>query len=218
MLVRLVPHIGHGWKRCLEVVPETKTDSGDALWIGIFSLKRIGSVVDDIGDTDVEDAVARQGRTDSDEVTANSVTRDPQQALGQRALTVRPRNILHRRDELSTCARYLDFQLAEASHQRPRPVAVAVTADANRALAIAAQWLHAASVAGPRQSRFQLALEHALDEFANPIAQASLDRIKPVVEKLSRSLGLRLRKLRLHGIACHGVVSNPALQRRMIRG
>lgn len=76
---------GRGGKRCLEVVPETKTDSGDALWIGIFSLKRIGNVVDDIGDTDVEDAVARQGRTDSDEVTVNSVTRDPQQALGKRA-------------------------------------------------------------------------------------------------------------------------------------
>jgi hypothetical protein len=55
-----------------------------------------------------------------------------------------------------------------------------------------------------------------LDEFANPIAQASLDRIKPVVEKVSRGLGLR--KLRLRGIACHGVVSSPALQRRMIRG
>jgi hypothetical protein len=56
------------------------------------------------------------------------------------------------------------------------------------------------------------------DEFANPIAQASLDRIKPVVEKVSRSLGLGLRKLRLRGIAYHGVVSSPALQRRMIRG
>jgi hypothetical protein len=115
-------------------------------------------------------------------------------------------------------ARHLDFQLAEAPQQRPPPVAVAVTADANRVLAIAAQRPHGASVARPRQSRFQLALEHGLDEFANPIAQASLDRIKPVVEKVSRRLGLGLRKLRLRGIACHGVVSSPALQRRMIRG
>jgi hypothetical protein len=35
---------------------------------------------------------------------------------------------------------------------------------------------------------------------------------------MSLSLRLGLRKLRLRGIASHGVVSSPALQRRMIRG
>src|SRR5580693_1693740 len=48
----------------------------------------------------------------------------------------------------------VDFQLAEASQQRPPSVAVAVTADANRVLAIAAQRLHGASVARPRRGRF----------------------------------------------------------------
>ena len=56
-----------------------------------------------------------------------------------------------------------------------------------------------------------------MDEFPNPIAKASFDRVKPSVEKVDGCLGCRLR-LKLRGNVRHGVVSSPALQRRMIRG
>jgi hypothetical protein len=57
-----------------------------------------------------------------------------------------------------------------------------------------------------------------MDEFPNPIAQASFDRVKPIVEKVDSCLGCGLRGLKLRGNVRHGVVSSPALQRRMIRG
>jgi hypothetical protein len=57
-----------------------------------------------------------------------------------------------------------------------------------------------------------------MDEFANPIAQASFDRVKPIVEKVDSRPALGLRRLGLRGNVRHGVVSSPALQRRMIRG
>src|SRR5439155_10564995 len=66
--------------------------------------------------------------------------------------------------------------------------------------------------------RVQLSANERLDELANPLAQAALDRIKPVVEKVGGGVGCRLERIRLHGNVCHGVVSVPALQRRMIRG
>jgi hypothetical protein len=68
-----------------------------------------------------------------------------------------------------------------------------------------------ASVARPRQRNVQLTLNHGMDEFANPIAQPTFDRIEPVVEKINSRLGCRLRGIRLCGNACHGVVSNPTL-------
>jgi hypothetical protein len=42
--------------------------------------------------------------------------------------------------------------------------------------------------------------------------------IEPIVEKLGSRLSFTLRGMRLRDIAGHGVVSGPALQRRMIRG
>jgi hypothetical protein len=39
-----------------------------------------------------------------------------------------------------------------------------------------------------------------------------------IVEKINSHLGCRLQRIRLRGSARHGVVSSPALQRRMIRG
>jgi hypothetical protein len=45
-----------------------------------------------------------------------------------------------------------------------------------------------------------------------------LDRIEPIVEKVGSGLGFKLQGTRLRGIACHGVVSSPALQGQMIRG
>jgi len=46
----------------------------------------------------------------------------------------------------------------------------------------------------------------------------SFDRIEPIVEKLGSRLFSTLRGMRLRNIAGHGVVSDPALQRWMIRG
>jgi ribosomal protein L22 len=64
----------------------------------------------------------------------------------------------------------------------------------------------------------ELAADHLFDELTRPSAHLGLDRIKLVVEKINSHLGCRLRRIRLRGSARHGVVSSPALQRRMIRG
>ena len=82
----------------------------------------------------------------------------------------------------------------------------AVTGDADRLFRFAARRLRMACVARPQQRHVQLALDHGLDKFANPIAQATFDRIKPVVEKMNSRLACRLLGIRLRGNACHGVV------------
>jgi|SRR6478672_3571125 hypothetical protein len=66
--------------------------------------------------------------------------------------------------------------------------------------------------------RVQFTANKRLDELANPFAYTDLDWIKPVVEKVGGGVGCRLEGIRLRGNVCHGVVSVPALQRRMIRG
>src|ERR1700738_1926616 len=86
-----------------------------------------------------------------------------------------------------------------------------VTSDTARAISILASLLWAAGVAGARQYRLELGLDHRLDELAHPIAQADFDRIKPIVEKMDRRLGLRLQGCRVRAIAGHGVVSTGAL-------
>jgi hypothetical protein len=90
-------------------------------------------------------------------------------------------------------------------------MAMAVTGDADRLLRFAARRLRMASIARPRQRHVELALDHRMDKFANSIAQTTFDRIKPVVEKMNRRLACRLRRIRLRGNACHGVVSSPTL-------
>src|SRR6267378_5886460 len=82
-----------------------------------------------------------------------------------------------------------------------------VTSDTARAISILASLLWAAGVAGARQYRLELGLDHRLDELAHPIAHADFDRIKPVVEKMDRRLGFRLQGCRVRAIAGHGVVS-----------
>ena len=57
--------------------------------------------------------------------------------------------------------------------------------------------LRTASTARPRLCHVELAFHHGMDEFANAIAQASFDRIKPVIEKMDRRVGLR--PFKLHG-------------------
>ena len=48
-----------------------------------------------------------------------------------------------------------------------------------------------ASIARPCEHRLELTLDHRLDEFAHPVAQTGLDRIKPLIEKADRYLGVR---------------------------
>jgi hypothetical protein len=45
------------------------------------------------------------------------------------------------------------------------------------------------------------------------MAQASFDRIEPVVEEMNRRVGIGLNGIGLRGRARHGVVSCPARQR-----
>src|SRR5882672_10510810 len=85
-----------------------------------------------------------------------------------------------------------------------------VTSDTARAISILASLLWAAGVAGARQCRLELGLDHRLDELTHPIAQADFDRIKPIVEEMDRRLGLRLQGCRVRAIAGHGVVSTGA--------
>src|SRR5215475_10385912 len=92
-----------------------------------------------------------------------------------------------------------------------------MTAGTYHVLRFPTRQLRMTSVARPRQCQVEFALDHRMDEFPNPIAQASFDRVKPIVEKVDSCLGSRLR-LKLRGNVRHGVVSSPALQRRMIRG
>jgi hypothetical protein len=68
------------------------------------------------------------------------------------------------------------------------------------------------------QGRVELAADEFLDELPSPTANLGLDRIEPIVEKMGSRLGFKLQGIRLRGNASHGVVSSPALQRRMIRG
>jgi hypothetical protein len=83
---------------------------------------------------------------------------------------------------------------------------------------LACSILCAPAIARSRQRRVKLIANHLLDQPANPLADPTLDWVKPIVKKMGVTLGRLLRKLRLHGNACHGVVSCPALQRQVIRG
>ena len=78
--------------------------------------------------------------------------------------------------------------------------------------------LRAASVTPPLQRLIQLAFDHGLDEAAHPITNHGFNRVEPIVEKIYSRISDRLRGIMLRGNALHGVVSYPALLRRMIRG
>ena len=75
-----------------------------------------------------------------------------------------------------------------------------VTSDAARAISILASLLWAAGVAGARQYRLELGLDHRLDELAHPIAQADFDRIKPLIQKTDRNLGVRTQNRQLRAM------------------
>src|ERR1700674_1025838 len=85
-----------------------------------------------------------------------------------------------------------------------------VASDTARAIGTLASPLGATGVARARQCRLELGLDHRLDKLAHSIAQADFDRIKPIVEKMDRHLGLRLQGYRVRPIAGDGVVSTGA--------
>ena len=95
---------------------------------------------------------------------------------------------------------------------------VPVTGDGRRGLGLAIGRLRGSLVARSLQRLIQLALDHGLDKAAHAFAHLRLDRVEPIVEKIHRRSGDRLRGIRLRDIARHGVVSCPTLQRRVIRG
>src|ERR1700730_3597759 len=92
-----------------------------------------------------------------------------------------------------------------------------VASDTARAIGILGSLLWATGIARARQCRLEIILYHRLDELAHPIAQADFDRIKPIVEKMDRRLGLRLQGCRVRAIAGHGVVSTGALTPGLLR-
>src|SRR5437879_12287829 len=85
-------------------------------------------------------------------------------------------------------------------------------------IAGAALRLRAACVSGSLQRYAQLAFDHGLDEAAHPITHHGFNRVEPIVEKIHSRISDRLRGIMLRGNALHGVVSYPALLRRVIRG
>ena len=110
--------------------------------------------------------------------------------------------------------RHGDLGLAEAADEGARAAAVPVADNIRRAVV---------SILDPRiawagQRIIQFASNEFLDEGANAIAHPALDRVKPVVEKVGGGVGCRLKRISRRGNVGHGVVSVPALQRRVIRG
>ncbi len=112
-------------------------------------------------------------------------------------------------------ARHRDLDRPERACQRPRPAAVAVARNARSSFV--AGYL-ASPVRRPCQRSIELAAEQLFNELARSSPHLGLDRIEPIVEKINSHFGRRLQRIRLRGIARHGVVSSPTLQRRMIRG
>src|SRR5262249_17061954 len=110
-----------------------------------------------------------------------------------------------------------DLGLPERAHQRPRSAAVPV-AD-RRPIVVA--FGRPSAITRPRQQGVELVVDQLLNEPAHPLADHAFQWIDPVVEKIGtvrRRLGYWLRNISRRGIRRHGVVSGPALQRRMIRG
>jgi hypothetical protein len=103
----------------------------------------------------------------------------------------------------------------ECAGQRPRAAAVAVTRNAGFFFIAG----HLASlVTRPCQRRIQFLAKQLFNELTRPSPYLGLKRVEPVVEKSGSCLCCRLRRIRLRGSVRHGVVSNPTLQRRTIRG
>ena len=70
---------------------------------------------------------------------------------------------------------------------------MAVTGKTGRTIGILVRPLRSSTVARARKGRIKLALDHALDKAARPIPHAGFDRIEPIVKKVDRRVGCRLR-------------------------
>jgi hypothetical protein len=112
-------------------------------------------------------------------------------------------------------ARHRNLDRPERACQRSRAAAVPVAR--NLGSCFIASHL-AAFVTRPCQRSVELAAKQLFNELTRSSPNLSLDRIKPIVEKINSLIGCRLQRIRLRGIVRHGVVSSPTLQRRMIRG
>ncbi len=84
---------------------------------------------------------------------------------------------------------------------------MAVTCNAGDAIRAAIIGFASSSIARTGENRVELGLKHRFDEAAHPVAQASFDRIKPVVKKIGGVFSSRLCRTGLHDIVLHGVVS-----------
>jgi hypothetical protein len=62
----------------------------------------------------------------------------------------------------------------------------------------------------------ELGFQHRLQEFTGSIAKGSFNRIEPIVEKVYRSFGFRLRLVRHRAMACHGVISAGSRRNRLL--
>ena len=110
-----------------------------------------------------------------------------------------------------------DLGFPERARQRANPAAMPMARN-NCCRIPSFQLPGSPAIARARQSRIKLATNHLLDQSANLPADHVFYRIKPIVEKVGVGLDCRMRKFRLAGNVFHGVVSIPALQRRVIRG
>ena len=83
---------------------------------------------------------------------------------------------------------------------------MAMTSDAFRRFRITRP-LGPTGISRALECLIEFAFQHGLQEFPGSVPKPSFNGIEPVVEKMRRSLGFRLRLLRHRAKACHGVIS-----------
>jgi hypothetical protein len=118
---------------------------------------------------------------------------------------------------VQTGAWHRDLGLPERARQRANPASMPMARNNCRQITTF-RMPGEPAIARATQSRVKLAANHLLDQSANLPADHVFDRIKPIVEKVGVARVCRMRKFSLAGNILHGVVSCPALQRRVIRG
>ena len=112
--------------------------------------------------------------------------------------------------------RHFDLGRAKRAHERPRPASMPMAGDA----CLVARLRGAPAITGTRQNGVELVANELFDKSPHLLTQGRLDRIEPVAttKKLGTRFTCRLRTFKRRANAGHGVVSRPALQRRVIRG
>ena len=95
-------------------------------------------------------------------------------------------------------------------------MAVPVTSNVRCLLRIAACSHPTTSIARAAKRYLKLCFEHRLQEFAGAIPEVRFNRVEPVVEKVTCSLGLTLRLVSGRAMACHGVISAGICRNRLL--